>query len=144
MTLGTSTCPARTCTTILRAGRSVGTGYYWIDPDGAGGQAASEVWCDMSTADGGWTLVGRSRPGGWAPGVQVPTAEATLVGVRRRAQCGMTASPTPTTRPVVGCASASCSSGITARVRLGGAMCIAVRFPSTSSPTLPTRRARSI
>jgi hypothetical protein len=68
LTLGTSTCPARTCTTILRAGRSVGTGYYWIDPDGAGGQAASEVWCDMSTADGGWTLVGRSRPGGWAPG----------------------------------------------------------------------------
>nr|MBK7066659.1 hypothetical protein [Deltaproteobacteria bacterium] len=26
LTLGTSTCPARRCTTILRAGRSVGTG----------------------------------------------------------------------------------------------------------------------
>ena len=29
-------------------------GYYWIDPDGNG---SFEVLCDMTTDDGGWTLI---------------------------------------------------------------------------------------
>jgi hypothetical protein len=62
--LGTASCPARSCTAILRAGQSRATGYYWLDSDGAGGAAPYEAWCDMSTDGGGWTLIARSRPGG--------------------------------------------------------------------------------
>lgn len=36
---------------------STGDGLYRIDPDGPTGTAAVDVWCDMSTDDGGWTLV---------------------------------------------------------------------------------------
>jgi hypothetical protein len=35
-------------------------GLYTIDPDGAGALPEVEVWCDMSTDGGGWTLVQRT------------------------------------------------------------------------------------
>ena len=41
---------------ILNDGYSVGDGIYWIDPDGAGGNAAFQVQADMTTDGGGWTL----------------------------------------------------------------------------------------
>jgi hypothetical protein len=43
------------CLEILRGGLSTGDGPYGIDPDGAGGQAAFTVKCDMRIDGGGWT-----------------------------------------------------------------------------------------
>jgi hypothetical protein len=42
---------------------STGSGYYYIQPSGKG-TAVFQVWCDMVTAGGGWTLVGRSSTSG--------------------------------------------------------------------------------
>jgi hypothetical protein len=47
-------CPGLSCLSILENDYSTGDGDYWIDPLGEG---SYEVNCDMSTADGGWTLV---------------------------------------------------------------------------------------
>jgi len=41
-------------------------GTYWIDPDGAGGNAAYECTCEMTTDGGGWTLVVNTGPKGSA------------------------------------------------------------------------------
>lgn len=44
-------CPALDCVDVLAS--STTDGAYWIDPAGSG---AYEVWCDLTTEGGGWTL----------------------------------------------------------------------------------------
>ena len=46
----------RSCREVLDRGSTL-SGRYEIDPDGPGGIASFDVYCDMDTWDGGWTLV---------------------------------------------------------------------------------------
>ena len=51
------------CLDILYSGESIGNGVYGIDPDGPGGNDPYNVYCDMETDSGGWTLVESTRTG---------------------------------------------------------------------------------
>ncbi len=48
-------CAGVTCQDILERNPEAIDGLYWIDPEQLG--SAFEAWCDMTTHDGGWTLL---------------------------------------------------------------------------------------
>jgi hypothetical protein len=48
---------APSCAAILATHPGAADGVYVIDPDGAGGASSFSVFCDMTSAGGGWTLL---------------------------------------------------------------------------------------
>jgi alpha-tubulin suppressor-like RCC1 family protein len=56
-------CTQTSCKNWLAANPAASSGVYTIDPDGNGPVVAFKVFCDMTTAGGGWTVIEKSPYG---------------------------------------------------------------------------------
>lgn len=56
-TISSSASMCMNCRTLLQASPQAADGTYTIDPDGSGPVQPFDVWCDMHTSGGGWTLI---------------------------------------------------------------------------------------
>lgn len=73
--------PCLNCKEILDNQFSTGNGLYWIDPDGYGGNAPFQCYCDMDFDGGGWTLVlNYNHFAGTNPAIQVRNTDLPLLG----------------------------------------------------------------
>lgn len=72
--IGDEKNPAKSCLHILQSGSADVDGVYWLDTDGGDHANKFQAFCDMTSDEGGWTLLGTLTPGGTASAVVVAAA----------------------------------------------------------------------